>query len=294
VAFDGDQVHLGRPNEGISEPRGATGTPSGAPGTGGEGGAPPDPAEGVPGDGGPTNGTYTSTDPNLPYTVVTQHGPNREVRTRHFPTHEAAEAYAQANNPDTDGSMQPNIDASIGRHPNYSRGFFWPNGENKYAAIHKHGGNQEGGEPYYGGPRVPHRTYDGTPPRARSTNMDKLWETGAPIRYRHKTIPADSPYHLFHVSSGRYDDGKRRAETATKGPVAISKDEVVPVPVVPSELDEMPMYTDLIDRATGQGWAFYGWDPAKDMVLLQDPANGEEKWMPRRQLVARFLPGTWY
>lgn len=252
------------------------------------------PAEGVPGDGGPTNGIYTSTDPNLPYTVITQHGPNREVRTRHFPTHEAADAYAETNNPDTDGSMVPNIDHSIGNHPNYSRGYYWPRHENRYAAVHQHGANQDGGEPYYGGPRVPHRTFDGTPPRARSTNMDKLWATGSPIRYQHKTIPADSPYHLFHAGGTRYPDGRQRATTTNAGDVAISKDEVVPVSVAPSELDGMPLYTDLTDRSNGQNWAFYGWDPAKDMVLVQDPMDGGEKWIPRRQLVARYLPGKWY
>lgn len=80
---------------------------------------------------------YTSDDPALPYTLITQHEPDRRAVTRHFPTWEDAKAAGEATNPDTDGSMVPNVDKSIGEHPEYESGLFWPRHENKYAAIHK-------------------------------------------------------------------------------------------------------------------------------------------------------------
>lgn len=73
-----------------------------------------------------------------PYTVITQHEPNREVRRHHFDRYGDAVRWAEANNPDTDGSMVPNIDPEYGEHPNYEKGMFWPeSGENRYAAIHQ-------------------------------------------------------------------------------------------------------------------------------------------------------------
>lgn len=79
-----------------------------------------------------------SADTTKPYSVITQHGANREERRRHFDTYGDAYRWAEANNPDTDGSMVPNIDPEYGEHPNYEKGMFWPeSGENRYAAIHQ-------------------------------------------------------------------------------------------------------------------------------------------------------------
>lgn len=123
--------------------------------------------------------------------------------------------------------------------------------------------------------------------------MDKLWESGGPLRYRHKSIPESSPYHQFYVSYGAAAPGQKRAETADGTQVGISKDEVEPVTPSPDEMNRLARYSDLTDRATGRNWAYRGWDPTKDMVMVEDPEDGNEHWLPRKQLVARYTPDLW-
>jgi hypothetical protein len=69
------------------------------------------------------------------YTVVTQHGADREVRTATFPDFDAALAHAQATTPDTDPSLCPSVDEWIADHPGYDKGVFWL--DNRYAVIIK-------------------------------------------------------------------------------------------------------------------------------------------------------------
>ena len=67
------------------------------------------------------------------YTVHTQHGIERTVRTTAFSTYEAALEFATADTPDTDGSLCPNVDDDYGKAPNYEQGIFWMG--NRYAVI---------------------------------------------------------------------------------------------------------------------------------------------------------------
>lgn len=71
------------------------------------------------------------------FTVITQHGEARKVRRRRFGTFEEADTFAASNNPDTDGSMVPNVDDKFVNHPDYEKGHYWPNHENRYAVIHQ-------------------------------------------------------------------------------------------------------------------------------------------------------------
>ena len=68
-----------------------------------------------------------------PFTVVTQHGPDRKVRRRRFADFDAALAAAESTTPDTDDRMAPNVDESYGSRKDYEMGIFWFG--NRYAVI---------------------------------------------------------------------------------------------------------------------------------------------------------------
>ena len=70
------------------------------------------------------------------FTVVTQHGIGREVRTAGFDSLDEAVAHAKANDPDTDGSLCPQVDEDIARtFGEYEKGIFWLSASNRYAVI---------------------------------------------------------------------------------------------------------------------------------------------------------------
>lgn len=73
--------------------------------------------------------------PEAQYTVITQHGADRKVKRTKFSTFDEAKAYTQANTPDTDAHMAPNVDQKHVDHKNYEAGGFWFG--NRHAAIHK-------------------------------------------------------------------------------------------------------------------------------------------------------------
>lgn len=74
-----------------------------------------------------------------PFTVITQHGEERKVRRKRFATYEAALSHAEANNPDSDPSMVPNLDEPHASHPDYEKGLYYAGIRNKYAVITKKG-----------------------------------------------------------------------------------------------------------------------------------------------------------
>jgi hypothetical protein len=80
---------------------------------------------------------FGATKEPTPYTVITQHGTERKTRRKRFPTAEAADRYAEANTPDTDGQMVPNVDEKFAKHPHYDRSHFWHG--NRYAVVHLKG-----------------------------------------------------------------------------------------------------------------------------------------------------------
>ena len=69
------------------------------------------------------------------FSVVTQHGTSREVRSVEFGTWEEARDYAESTNFMLDGTMMPNIDFDeIGDGFGEYWGSFW-HLDNKYAAV---------------------------------------------------------------------------------------------------------------------------------------------------------------
>jgi hypothetical protein len=80
-------------------------------------------------------------EPGRQFTVITQHGEDRKVRRRRFADYDSAKAHAEANNPDTDGTMVPNVDEKFAQHKEYERGFF-SDGVNRYAVMHNKGADQ--------------------------------------------------------------------------------------------------------------------------------------------------------
>lgn len=75
---------------------------------------------------------------NRQFSVITQHGEERQVKRKYFGDYDSAEAHAKAQNPDTDGSMVPNVDDKIASHPDYERGMYYAN-VNRYAVITRAG-----------------------------------------------------------------------------------------------------------------------------------------------------------
>lgn len=67
------------------------------------------------------------------FAVITQHGADREVRTVAFADFDEAVAYARANDPDTDGSLCPNVDDVYAQHPRFEKGVYWL--RNLYAVV---------------------------------------------------------------------------------------------------------------------------------------------------------------
>ena len=70
----------------------------------------------------------------FPYAVHTQHGEERKHRVVRFPDYDSALEHAKKNDPDTDGSMVPNVDESFNDHPGYEKGLYWLR-NNNYAVI---------------------------------------------------------------------------------------------------------------------------------------------------------------
>ena len=67
------------------------------------------------------------------YRLITQHGAAREIHTTYFPDFDSALVHGQANDPDTDSTMVPNVDDAFGEDPCYEKGLFWFG--NRYAVI---------------------------------------------------------------------------------------------------------------------------------------------------------------
>lgn len=200
-----------------------------------------------------------------------------------------------ANNPDTDGSMAPNIDPAYLNHPNYESGGFYAK-TNRYAAIHRNPPI----EPPPADPVVPHVQFDGIAPVPKRLNRAKVINRYG-IRVRHRKIPASSPYHQAYTE-GTDDRGNVRLRLDPNRIMGVGSDyasepdinNLDPVTPEPDELHNLNRYSDLLDRNTGEGWAFDGYDPSTDMVRLQDPESGNEHWLPRRQLIAKYHPNDPY
>jgi hypothetical protein len=209
--------------------------------------------------------------------------------------------------------MVPNLDPHWTGHPEYQTGGFYPRGTvtNRYGAVHKLGSNQYGHpddipneyrEPLKPGESiVPHVTYNGPPVKPKPMRRDKVMSRYG-IRVTHNKIPADSPYHMASTD-GTYPRGgvrlvhKRGNSRGGSNDVVTSEPDInnlSPVTPDPEEMDRLSRYADLIDRNNGESLAYTGWDPEKDMVLVQDPENGNESWVPRKQLIAKHLPDDPY